>query len=65
VKVVRLEPREDQKVFDECASILRLDNHRVTMIGWRRIIRIRDFSPANGGYTSPVFRIRIAEDGDV
>jgi len=27
--------------------------------------RVRDFSPANGGYTSPVFRIRIAEDGDV
>jgi hypothetical protein len=27
--------------------------------------RVRDFSPANGGYTSPVFEIRIAEDGDV
>jgi len=27
--------------------------------------RVRDFSPANGGYTSPVFEIRIAEITDV
>ena len=27
--------------------------------------RVRDFSPANGGYTSPVFEIRIAERADV
>jgi len=27
--------------------------------------RVRDFSPENGGYTSPVFEIRIAEDNDV
>jgi len=27
--------------------------------------RIRDFSPENGGYTSPVFEIRIAEDNNV
>ena len=27
--------------------------------------RVRDFSQANGGYTSPVFEIRIAEDRDV
>nr|WP_320160767.1 hypothetical protein [uncultured Methanoregula sp.] len=27
--------------------------------------RVRDFSPANGGYTSPVFEIRIAEEDDV
>jgi hypothetical protein len=27
--------------------------------------RVRDFSPENGGYTSPVFRFRIAEDADV
>jgi hypothetical protein len=27
--------------------------------------RVRDFSPANGGYTSPVFEIRIAEDSHV
>jgi hypothetical protein len=27
--------------------------------------RVRDFSSANGGYTSPVFQIRIVEDGDV
>lgn len=27
--------------------------------------RVRDFSPANGGYTSQVFEIRIAEDRDV
>ena len=27
--------------------------------------RVRDFSPANGGYTSPVFEIRIAEYPDV
>jgi hypothetical protein len=26
---------------------------------------VRDFSPAHGGYTSPVFEIRIAEDRDV
>ncbi|HNX18502.1 MAG TPA: hypothetical protein PKM50_09290 [Methanoregula sp.] len=27
--------------------------------------RVRDFSPEHGGYTSPVFEIRIAEDADV
>jgi len=27
--------------------------------------RVRDFSPKNGGYTSPVFEIRIAESADV
>jgi hypothetical protein len=27
--------------------------------------RVRDFSPENGGYTSPVFEIRIAESPDV
>ncbi|MDO8874238.1 MAG: hypothetical protein Q7V05_16160 [Methanoregula sp.] len=27
--------------------------------------RVRDFSAANGGYTSPVFEIRIAENPDV
>ena len=27
--------------------------------------RVRDFSPANGGYSSPVFEIRIAESPDV
>ena len=27
--------------------------------------RVRDFSPVNGGYTSPVFEIRIAESPDV
>lgn len=27
--------------------------------------RVRDFSPAHGGYISPVFEIRIAEDADV
>ena len=27
--------------------------------------RVRDFSPENGGYTSPVFEIRIAESADV
>ena len=27
--------------------------------------RVRDFSPENGGYTSPVFEIMIAEDTDV
>ena len=27
--------------------------------------RVRNFSPENGGYESPVFRIRIAEDTDV
>jgi hypothetical protein len=27
--------------------------------------RVRDFSPENGGYTSPVFEIAIAESADV
>jgi hypothetical protein len=27
--------------------------------------RVRDFSPEHGGYTSPVFEIRIAEDSNV
>ena len=27
--------------------------------------RVRDFSPENGGYSSPVFEIRIAENPDV
>lgn len=27
--------------------------------------RVRDFSPENGGYTSPVFQIRIAEEKNV
>jgi hypothetical protein len=27
--------------------------------------RVRNFSPENGGYESPVFEIRIAEDTDV
>nr|WP_319376577.1 hypothetical protein [uncultured Methanoregula sp.] len=30
-----------------------------------QIGRVRDFSPENGGYTSPVFKIRIAEGGNV
>jgi hypothetical protein len=30
-----------------------------------QIGRVRDFSPENGGYTSPVFEIRIAENADV
>ena len=32
---------------------------------WAQIGRARDFSPENGGYTSPVFEIRIAGGGDV
>jgi hypothetical protein len=32
---------------------------------WAQMGRVRDFSPANGGYTSPVFEIRIAESSDV
>ena len=32
---------------------------------WAQMGRVRDFSPANGGYTSPVFEIRIAEETDV
>lgn len=27
--------------------------------------RVRDFSPENGGYTSPLFELRIAEDSNV
>ena len=30
-----------------------------------QIGRVRDFSPEHGGYTSPVFEFRIAEDEDV
>jgi hypothetical protein len=30
-----------------------------------QIGRVRDFSPENGGYTSPVFEFRIAESADV
>jgi hypothetical protein len=32
---------------------------------WAQMGRVRDFSPENGGYTSPVFEIRISGDGDV
>lgn len=32
---------------------------------WAQIGRFRDFSPENGGYTSPVFAIAIAGDTDV
>ena len=32
---------------------------------WAQMGRVRDFSPENGGYTSPVFEFRIAEDNDV
>jgi hypothetical protein len=30
----------------------------------RKLGKIRNFSPANGGYTSPVFEIIITTDGD-
>ena len=32
---------------------------------WAQIGRARDFSPENGGYTSPVFEIRIEGNGNV
>ncbi len=32
---------------------------------WAQMGRVRDFSPENGGYTSPLFEIRIAGDSDV
>ena len=32
---------------------------------WVQMGRVRDFSPENGGYTSPVFEIRIVEGSDV
>ena len=32
---------------------------------WAQMGRVRDFSPENGGYTSPVFEIKIDGDGDV
>ena len=32
---------------------------------WAQMGRVRDFSPENGGYTSPVFEIRIDGGGDV
>ena len=32
---------------------------------WAQMGRVRDFSPENGGYTSPVFEIRIGESVDV
>ena len=31
---------------------------------WAQMGRVRDFSPENGGYTSPVFEIRITGDVD-
>jgi hypothetical protein len=44
-------------------------NHTVQIrTGRRRFAqmgRVRDFSPENGGYTSPVFEIMIAEDNNV
>jgi hypothetical protein len=32
---------------------------------WAQMGRVRDFSPENGGYTSPVFEIRIEVGADV
>ncbi len=32
---------------------------------WAQMGRVRDFSPENGGYTSPVFEVWIAETVDV
>lgn len=32
---------------------------------WAQMGRVRDFSPENGGYTSPVFEIRIEGNGNV
>ena len=32
---------------------------------WAQMGRVRDFSPENGGYTSPVFEIKIGGGGDV
>ncbi|MDP2797488.1 MAG: hypothetical protein Q8N94_08280 [Methanoregula sp.] len=32
---------------------------------WAQMGRVRNFSPANGGYMSPAFEIRIAESTDV
>ena len=32
---------------------------------WAQMGRVRDFSPENGGYTSPVFEIMITGDADV
>ena len=32
---------------------------------WAQMGRVRDFSPAKGGYTSPDFEFPIAEDGNV
>jgi hypothetical protein len=32
---------------------------------WAQMGRVRDFSPENGGCTSPVFEFRIAESADV
>ena len=43
--------------------------HTVQILTGRRkcaqMGRVRDFSPENGGYTSPVFEFRIAESADV
>ncbi len=55
---------DNRRVYPRAAGIhtvqIRTGRRKFAQMG-----RVRDFSPENGGYTSPVFEIRIAESADV
>jgi hypothetical protein len=55
---------DDRRVYPRAPGIhtvqIRTGRRKFVQMG-----RVRDFSPENGGYTSPVFEFRIAESADV
>ena len=55
---------DGRRVYPRAAGIhtvqIRTGRRKFAQMG-----RVRDFSPENGGYTSPVFEIAIAESADV
>ena len=55
---------DGRRVYPRAAGIhtvqIRTGRRKFAQMG-----RVRDFSPENGGYTSPVFEVRIAESVDV
>jgi len=55
---------DGRRVYPRAAGIhtvqIRTGRRKFAQMG-----RVRDFSPENGGYTSPVFKITIAESVDV
>jgi hypothetical protein len=55
---------DGRRVYPRAAGIhtvqIRTGRRKFAQMG-----RVRDFSPENGGYSSPVFEIRIAESTDV